>query len=348
MLSNKSMIYKSYTPMPVMPVPGEHLAVEDRPFDPEKAPPPGGITIKNSHLSLDPYMRGQMRAPGDAGSYSLPWVEGQPAVVTTLATVLKSDTPTFKPGDRFYGMADAAEYAALPAEMMPTSRVMELPPGIDIKPETLVGALGIAGLAAYVSFYEFVKEPRAGKTFWVSAASGASGQIVGQIAKLEGMKVIGSTGSDEKVDFVVKELGFDGAWNYKTERTADALTRLAPEGIDVYYDAVGGEQLETALTRMKDYGQIIASGMIATYHQPWAIRTALHIVYKRLSVNGFICSDPHMLEKYMPTFPKDMVTWLVQGKVKTKEEVVKGIESAPEAMVRMWTGDKFGKLVIEV
>ncbi|KAK2613197.1 hypothetical protein N8I77_000124 [Diaporthe amygdali] len=169
--------------------------------------------------------------------------------------------------------------------MIPTSGVMDLPPGIDVNPETLVGALGIAGLAAYFSFYGFVKEPRAGKTFW---------------------------------------------------------------GIDVYYYCVGGEQLETTLTRMKDYGQIIASGMISTYHQPWALRTALHIVYKRLSVHGFICSNPHLLQKYMPTLPMDMATWLVQGKVKTKEEVVKGIENAPEAMLKMWTGDKFGKLVIEV
>jgi NADPH-dependent curcumin reductase CurA len=123
--------------------------------------------------------------------------------------------------------------------------------------------------------------------------------------------------------------------------------RLGPEGIDVYYDYVGGEQLETALTRMKDYGQVIASGMIAPYHQPWAARTALHIVYKRFSVNGFIYSDSHMLQKYMPTFPTDMATWIVQGKVKTKEDVVKGIENAPEALVSTWTGDKFGKMVIE-
>lgn len=259
---NKTLVYKSYTPY--YPVPGEHLVVENRPFDPSAPPPPGGITIKNSHLSLDPYQRGQMRPPGATGSYSIPWVEGEPAVVTTIATVLQSDSPAFKPGDLVLAMATAAEYAAVPAEMAVIARPMNLPgAGTEIPPAQMLGALGVAGLSAYVSFKEYVREPRAGKTIWVSAASGGVGQIVGQLAKMHGMKVIGSTGSDEKVDYVVNELGFDAAWNYKTEKTADALTRLAPEGIDVYYDNVGGEQLEVALTRMKDFGNIVSSGMIS-------------------------------------------------------------------------------------
>lgn len=259
---NKTLIYKSYTPY--YPVPGEHLVVESRPFDPAAPPPPGGITLKNSHLSLDPYQRGQMRPPGATGSYSIPWVEGEPAVVTTIATVLQSDSPAFRSGDLVLAMATAAEYASVPAEMVPIVRSMNLPgAGSEIPPEKLLGALGVAGLSAYVSFKEFVKEPREGKTIWISAASGGVGQIVGQLAKMHGMKVIGSTGSDEKVDYVVNELGFDAAWNYKSEKTADALTRLAPEGIDVYYDNVGGEQLEVALTRMKDFGNIVSSGMIS-------------------------------------------------------------------------------------
>jgi len=255
MYNNKTLMYKQYTPY--CPVPGKHLTVESRPFDPDAPPPPGGITVKNMLLSFDPYQRGQMRRPGDAGTYSLPWVEGQPAVVTTLSTVLKSDNPGFSPGDLVSAMADAGEYAAVPAELAAQTRVYPpLPPGITIAPSALIGALGVAGLSAYVSFNEFVKEPREGKTIFISAASGGVGQVVGQMAKMQGMKVIGSTGSQDKVDFVVNELGFDAAWNYKTEATGAALDRLAPEGLDVYYDNVGGEQLETALTRMKDYGTI--------------------------------------------------------------------------------------------
>lgn len=133
---------------------------------------------------------------------------------------------------------------------------------------------------------------------------------------------------------------------------SDALARLAPEGIDVYYDNVGGEQLEVALTRMKDFGQIISSGMVAVYNDPdeekYGIRTGMNIFLKRLTINGFICSDPQHIKKYAASFPTDMVTWISQGKIKTKEEVVVGIENAPEAMVRIWKGDKFGKLVIKI
>jgi len=223
---------------------------------------------------------------------------------------------------------------------------------VDIAPATLIGALGIAGFSAYISFYEFVKEPRAGKTFVVSAASGGVGQVVGQIARLHGMKVIGSTGTPEKVDFVTKELGFSGAWNYKAEKTRDALNRLAPEGIDVYYDNVGGEQLETAITFMKDHGTIVSSGMVSQYNKPdeekYGIRTGMNFFLKRLTINGFICSDPQHLEKYLPTFGNDMVTWIAEGKIKTKEEVVTGIDKSPEALIRMWRGDKFGKMVVKV
>lgn len=269
--SNKALIFKALTTG--WPVPGEHLTVESRPFDPESPPPPGGITVKNHYLSLDPYQRAQMRPLSEPGTYSLPWEIGAPAVLTTLSTVLKSDNPGFAPGDTVSAMAAAAEYAAVPAEMTAMTRKMPGPvSGVEIAPATLIGALGIAGLSAYVSFFDFVPEPRAGKTFFVSAASGGVGQIVGQLAKMHGMKVIGSTGGPDKVDFVTEELGFDGAWNYKMEKTRDALARLAPEGIDVYYDNVGGEQLETTITCMKDFGIIgKLSSHLLTYPDPYPI-----------------------------------------------------------------------------
>lgn len=255
MYSNKTFVYKAYTPYCL--VPGVHLTVEPRSFDPETNPPPGGITLKNMYLSLDPYQRGQIRLPTDSGTYSIPWVEGEPAVVITLSTVLKSDNPSFNPGDLVLAMADASEYATVPAELIAMTRPLPpLPSGVDISPATLINTLGIPGLSAYISFFEFIREPRAGKTILISAASGGVGQIVGQLAKMHGMKVIGSTGSAAKVDFLVNELGFDAAWNYKEETTTTALGRLAPDGLDFYYDNVGGEQLEVVLTMMKDYGVI--------------------------------------------------------------------------------------------
>ncbi|KAK7747078.1 hypothetical protein SLS62_009234 [Diatrype stigma] len=348
---NKSFIFKRYTPY--RPVPGEHLTVESRPFDVESDPPVGGITVENMYLSLDPFQRGQIRLPTDQGTYSARWIEGNPAVVKAISTVLKSDHPRFKPGDLVSGFADAAEYVAIPAEVAAIFQVLPaLPQGIDISMPTITNALGVPGLAAYVSFFEFVPEPRAGKTIFVSAASGGVGQIVGQLAKMHGMKVIGSTGSPEKVSFVVDELGFDAAWNYKTENTGSALSRLAPEGLDVYYDNVGGEQLETALTRMKDFGNIVSSGMVSQYNYPeeekYGIRTLMNVFLKRLTINGFICSDEHNLAKYMSSFTTDMVTWIAQGKIKTREEVVVGMENAPCAWVKMLDGDKFGKLVLKV
>ncbi|KAL9105785.1 MAG: hypothetical protein Q9227_009087 [Pyrenula ochraceoflavens] len=350
-LSNKTLVFKALTSG--WPIPGEHLAVESKIFDPEESPPPGGITIKNHYLSLDPYMRGQMRAPDDPGTYSLPWKIGGPAVLTTLSTVLRSDNPNFAQGDMVSAMAAAGEYAAVPAELVAMTRRLPAPvPGVEIAPATAIGALGIAGLSAYVSFFEFVREPRAGKTFFVSAASGAVGQIVGQLAKMHGMKVIGSTGAPDKVNYITRELGFDGAWDYKTESTREALARLAPEGIDAYYDNVGGEQLETALTCMKDFGTIVSSGMVSQYNIPdeekYGVRTGMNIFLKRLTINGFICSDPQHLKKYLASFSRDMFAWVTEGKIKTKEEVVTGIEQCPEAFVRMWKGDKFGKMVIKV
>ncbi|KAI2618347.1 hypothetical protein GGR54DRAFT_605123 [Hypoxylon sp. NC1633] len=351
MYPNKTLIYKSYSPY--CPVPGVNLTVEPREFDPEADPPPGGITIRSSYLSLDPYQRGQMRSSTDTGTYSIPWVVGEPAVLTTLSTVLKSDTPSFKPGDRVLAMAAASEYATVPAEFVAMVRPLPpVPPGAKIPPPALISALGIPGLSAYVSFFEFICEPRAGKTILVSAASGGVGQVVGQLAKMHGMKVIGSTGSAEKVDFVVNELGFDAAWNYKEETTAAALARLAPGGLDFYYDNVGGEQLEVALTKIKDYGVIVSSGMISQYNKPdeekYGIRTGMNIFFKRLSIYGFICSDPQHLAKYLPSFASDMLGWVSEGKLKTKEEVVVGLDNAPEAFARMMEGDKFGKVVLKI
>lgn len=350
MYPNKCLIFKRH---PVgWPVAGEHLVVEDRPFDPDAPPPPGGFTAKNLYLSLDPFQRGQMRPPEQRSSnYSPSWVIDEPAVLMTLAVVLRSDNASFQPGALVHAAAGAGQYARVPAAMAALSFAYPpLPPGVSVPQPVLLGALGISGLSAYVSLREFVREPRAGKTLLVSAASGGVGQIVGQMARIYGMRVIGSTGGPDKVDFVLNELGFDGAWDYKAESTADALRRLAPEGIDVYYDNVGGEQLETALDHMNLFGQVVVSGMVSQYNVPrdqkYGVKTLMEIVYRRLSINGFICSDPQY-KKYGPDFAKDMVTWLAEGKIKTKEEVAVGMDNAAEALIKVWKGDKFGKMVLK-
>ncbi|KAH9893795.1 putative zinc-type alcohol dehydrogenase-like protein PB24D3.08c [Xylariomycetidae sp. FL2044] len=356
--SNKALVYKHYTNH--TPVPGDHIAVESLPFDLDATAPQGGITVKNLYLSFDPYQRNQIRLPTAGGSYSPPWVEGESPLVYALSRVLKTDNAGFQPGSLVLGFAAAAEYARVPSDVVEGTHspsmtaTLALPPleGVDMPLYKLLNVLGVPGLSSYVSFLEYVPEPREGKTMVVSAASGAVGQIVGQLGKMHGMRIIGSTSSVEKLDFVIRELGFDGAWNTKEETTADALVRLAPGGVDVYYDNVGGEQLETILGRMNDFGSVVMSGMVSQYNLPdsekYGVRTLLNIVFKRLSVNGFLCTDKHLTTKYMASFPTDMITWVAQGKIKTREDVVVGMDKAAETWLRLFSGDKLGKLILEV
>lgn len=251
MVQNKGLIFKH--PPSGWPVPGKDLAIETRDFDLEQAPPENGITTKNFYVSFDPYQRGRMRAP-EIQSYTPPFTLGQPITNAAVAKVIKSNNENFKPGDLITGMLGTEEYSSVSAEIT-KSRVKHLDNPLKLDPKLFLGALGMPGLTAYSSFYA-IGEPKKGETILVSAASGAVGQIVGQLAKHEGLTVIGSVGSDEKRDFITKELGFDGGWNYKTESTEDALKRLAPKGVDIYYDNVGGEQLDGAIRGMNNFGRI--------------------------------------------------------------------------------------------
>lgn len=251
MVQNKGLIFKN--PPSGWPEAGKDLAIESREFDLEQAPPENGITTKNFYVSFDPYQRGRMRAP-EKESYSPPFTLGQPITNSAVAKVLKSNTEKFKPGDLITGFLPTEEYSAVNGEIV-QARVQHLENPYKLDPKLFIGALGMPGLTAYSSLYK-IGEPKKGETIFVSAASGAVGQIVGQLAKHEGLTVIGSVGSDEKLDFITKELGFDGGWNYKKEKTGEALEKLAPKGIDIYYDNVGGEQLDAAIQAMTNHGRI--------------------------------------------------------------------------------------------
>ena len=251
MVQNKGLIFKS--PPSGWPKPGENLVIEDTGFDLEQSPPDGGITTKNYYLSFDPYQRGRMRAP-EKKSYSSPFELGQPISNGGVARVLKSNNPKFKEGDLVKGSLPTQEYSVLSADVVDaTFRKLENPLNLD--PKLFLGALGMPGLTAYSSFYDIGK-PKKGETIFISAASGAVGQIVGQLAKHEGLTVIGSVGSDDKLDYIKNELKFDEGFNYKKEKPADALARLAPKGIDIYFENVGGEQLEAAIGAANNYGRI--------------------------------------------------------------------------------------------
>ncbi|KAI6920087.1 NAD(P)-binding protein [Hortaea werneckii] len=207
------------------------------------------------------------------------------------------------------------------------------------------------GLTAYSSFYDIGK-PKKGETIFISAASGAVGQLVGQLAKHEGLKVIGSVGDDKKLDFITKDLGFDGGFNYKKEAAGDALARLAPEGIDIYYENVGGEQLSAALNAMKTFGRIVACGMISQYNLPpaeqYGVKNLMLVVAKRITMRGFIVFDPDMGPKYAVDHQKNVQKWIAEGTFKAEQSITQGIDNAAEGLLGLFKGTNFGKAVLEV
>ena len=234
------------------PVPAEHMKVDTRSVDIDSEPPKDGLITKNIYASFDPYLRGRMRDPG-SDSYNAPFTLGEPFQSRCVAKVLKSGNENFKAGDLVVGVMNIEEYSIVPAEV--AKGLTKLDNSYNFDPSIFVGALGMPGLTAYSSLYEIGK-PKKGETIFISAASGAVGQLVGQLAKHEGMKVVGSVGNDDKLEFILKELGFDGGFNYKKEKPGDALKRLCPQGVDIYYENVGGEQLEAALDAMTNFGRI--------------------------------------------------------------------------------------------
>ncbi len=251
MVQNKGLIFKSVPSG--WPKAGQDLTIETREFDLNTEPPKDGITTKNYYLSFDPYQRGRMRDPS-IKSYSPPFSLGNPITNTGICKVLKSSNSKFQEGDIISVMVGTEEYSVIPGEVANSlARKIENPYNLDIK--LFLGSLGMPGLTAYSSFYK-IGEPKQGETIYISAASGPVGQMVGQLAKHEGLTVFGSVGDNKKLEFIEKELGFDGGFNYKKEKPSDALKRLAPNGIDIYFENVGGEQLEAAIGAMNNYGRI--------------------------------------------------------------------------------------------
>lgn len=253
MVQNKRVIFKE--PVIGWPEAGKNLAVKSDSFDLNQSPPPGGIITKNLYASLDPYMRGRLRDPS-LKSYSSPYTLGSAITAHSIVQVLASDSRAYGKGDIIMGVFPLEEYSASSKAQVDShpewKRINNLH-GLPLY--TFLSALGMPGLTAYASLYE-IGRPKKGETIFISSAAGAVGQVVGQLAKEEGLRVIGSVGDDRKLNFITSELGFDGGFNYKKETAADALHRLIPEGIDIYFDNVGGEQLDAALVAMNNFGRI--------------------------------------------------------------------------------------------
>ncbi|XP_022759918.1 2-alkenal reductase (NADP(+)-dependent)-like [Durio zibethinus] len=275
------------------------------------------ILVKNLYLSCDPYMRHLMRSQGSLLLHS--YTPGSPITGFGVAKALDSDHPDFKEGDLVWGTTGWEEYSLLTA-----------PEGLfkiqhsDVPLSYYTGILGMPGLSAYAGFYE-VCSPKKGKYVFVSAASGAVGQLVGQFAKLMGCNVVGSKAKKEKVELLKNKFGFDDAFNYKQEHDLTAaLKRYFPEGIDIYFENVGGKMLDAVILNMRIHGRITVCGMISQYNldQPEGVHNLMLIVYKRVRIEGFSVFD------YYPQYSKflDFVLPSIKdGKIKYVEDVAEGI-----------------------
>ncbi|XP_034686109.1 2-alkenal reductase (NADP(+)-dependent)-like [Vitis riparia] len=299
------------------------------------------VLVKNLYLSCDPYIRGQTKSiqGGYADEYFKP---GSPIVGYGVAKVLDSGHPDFKKDDLVWGFTGWEEYSLITA----TESLFKIH-HTDVPLSYYTGLLSMPGMTAYTGFYE-VCAPKKGEYVFVSSAFGAVGQLVGQLAKLLGCYVVGSAGSKEKVDLLKTKFGFDEAFNYKEEKDYDAcLKRYFPEGIDIYFDSVGGKMLDAALLNMRLHGRIAACGMISQYEfdQPEGVHNLFNIITKRVRVEGFMVFDYYHL---YPKFLDTMIPYIKEGKIVYEEDITEGLESLPSALVRLFSGKNAGKAVVVV
>lgn len=355
MVSNKSVVFKA---VPTgLPKPGQDLVVEAKEFDLNQTLPAGGVIAKTLYASIDPYMRGRMR-DASIKSYAPAFALNETIGSWTVSEIIKSDHPELKEGDIISAALPVAEYNVIPKQYIGDMSkstgsygTRKIPKEDGLDPKLYIGVLGMPGLTAYSSLYEIGK-PKKGETIFVSAASGAVGQLVGQLAKREGLTVIGSVGSQEKLDYITKELKFDAGFNYKTESAADALKRLAPNGIDIYYENVGGEQLQAAVDALNNFGRIVVCGMVSQYNltrdQKTALRNVDNIVTKRLTIRGFIVNDLDMGPPYAKDHLANVTKWIKDGSIKVQTSVTNGIDNFGEGFVGMLEGRNFGKAVVKI
>jgi NADPH-dependent curcumin reductase CurA len=298
----------------------------------------GQLLVRNTWMSVDPYMRGRMN---DAPSYVPKFELGEPLTGGAIGVVVASTVDDFAEGDtvlhqlgwRQLAVVDAGAARKVDTTVAPASAYL--------------GVLGMPGLTAYVGLTE-IGGLQGDDVVFVSGAAGAVGSIAGQIAKLRGHTVIGSAGSPEKVSCVTEELGFDTCFNYRDGSATDLLGEAAPEGIDLYFDNVGGEHLEAAIAVLNPHGRIAMCGAISQYNAtspPPGPRNVGLIVGKRLTVRGFIVSDHGAL---MKQFLRDVGPWVHEGRLKVRETVVEGLENAPEAFIGLLRGANTGKMLVRI
>jgi len=313
--------------------------VFDRSEEPVPEPGPGEALVRTLYLSVDPYMRGRMRA---GESYAEAWDVGDPLRARVVGEVVESNGTGFDAGDLVTGNLQWADYATAPGP-----ELSAIDP--DLAPiTTYLGVLGMPGNTAYFGVQE-VTQPKAGETFVVTGAAGAVGSTAGQIAKLNGARVVGFTGSDEKVEFIEEELGFDVGINYATtDDYRAALADAAPDGVDAYFDNVGGEITDAVFTQLNVDARVGICGQIALYNAtetPTGPRKLMQLIETRATVEGFLISD--FSERFDQSIPQ-LGEWVATGELQYRETVTEGLENAPDAFLGLFEGENIGKQLVKV
>jgi NADPH-dependent curcumin reductase CurA len=302
-------------------------------------PGPGEVLVRNTWMSVDPYMRGRMN---DAKSYVPPFRIDAPLEGGVVGEVVASRAEGIEQGDVVLHQLGWRELAVLEGDAVRKLDTSLAPP------QAFLSVLGMTGLTAYVGLLDIAGLRDEDGTVFVSGAAGAVGSLAGQIAKLRGHRVVGSAGSPEKVAHLVDDLGFDAAFDYHDGPVADLLAGVAPEGIDVYFDNVGGEHLEAAIGALRMHGRAALCGSISAYNAtepPPGPRNMSQITGKRLTLRGFIVSD-HGAR--MRDFIGEVGGWLAEGRLHHRETVVEGLERAPEAFIGLLRGENTGKMLVKL
>ncbi|MCX7230395.1 MAG: NADP-dependent oxidoreductase [Burkholderiales bacterium] len=306
-------------------------------------PAPGGVLVQTLMLSLDPAMRGWMN---EGKSYIEPVGIGEVMRAGGVGRVIASNTAAFAVGDHVSGSLGVQQYCAFDEAGLRRAGLVKIDPSLAPLPKWL-NALGMPGMTAYFGLLD-VGQPKAGETVVVSGAAGAVGQTVGQVAKIRGCRVVGIAGGADKCDFVVRELGFDACIDYKAGSVRDGLKQHCPKGVDVYFDNVGGDILDTVLTRINRKARIVICGAISQYNNTGPVKgpsNYLSLLVNRARMEGIVVFD------YAPRYAeavRDIAQWMAEGRFKSREDVVEGIDSFPEALLRLFDGANFGKLVLKV
>ena len=302
------------------------------------APQPAGgeVLVKNLWLSLDPYMRGRI---GTAKSYAKGVSVGEVMVGQTVGEVVESRHPQLKPGDKVLTQLGWQLFGVTQEAIKIDERGAPL--------SYYLGILGMPGLTAFFGLQE-IGQPKPGETVVVSAASGAVGSVVGQLAKIAGCRAVGIAGGREKCDYVTRELGFDACIDYKAEKDLrGAVERACPKGVDVYFDNVGGEILDTLLARMNLFGRVVVCGLISNYNatEPYRLQNLMAVLVNRLKVQGMIVLD--WKDRYGEGLAA-LAGHLARGRLKYRESVVQGLENAPRGLIDLLQGKNFGKQLVKL